>query len=153
MFISHHFALYIFDIVQNKLNIHYKLYIISFLKLKHVFLFRYIDRFRHGTPMSREERDRSYQQAQQDKAADFWWISDQSKISEPSDTSTPIDKNGVRTRRRTPQNGGDSTVSTRAETTRSDGNSTAAGVRLTLNVSVARLVNIVFSCDRFNVVE
>ena len=49
-------------------------------------LAKYIERFRHGSPLSRAERNDRLASTKQD----FWWLnSDQSKLSGPSDTSTP----------------------------------------------------------------
>ena len=49
-------------------------------------LAKYIKRFRHGSPLSRAEREKQ----RQGDSEDFWWLnSDHSKLSGPSDTSTP----------------------------------------------------------------
>ena len=64
-------------------------------------MFRYIERFRHGSPRSRAEREEA---AQTGVEKDFWWLtSDTSKMyDEPTDTSTPISQQ--RTLRRRPDN-------------------------------------------------
>ncbi|XP_060067718.1 uncharacterized protein LOC132547926 [Ylistrum balloti] len=46
-------------------------------------LSRYIERFRQGHPMSREERKKS------SKPGDFWWLDQEGKGKSPSDSSTP----------------------------------------------------------------
>ena len=95
------------------------------------FSYRYIDRFRHGPPLSREEREKEMA-----KQPDFWWISQTSttigsRISEPSDTSTPKDGvTGLKTRRRTPRD----TARTDGSTMVTNGSATTEG-GITLNVS------------------
>ncbi|XP_041373077.1 uncharacterized protein LOC121386291 [Gigantopelta aegis] len=54
---------------------------------------RYIDRFRHGTPMSREDR----RQHERSELKEFWWLS--SSPPTPSDASTPRDDVNGRTKK------------------------------------------------------
>ena len=79
--------------------------------LNNELMFRYIERFRHGSPRSRAEREEA---AQTGAEKDFWWLtSDTSKMSdEPTDTSTPISQQ--RTLRRRPDDDDDARKSTGA---------------------------------------
>ena len=56
-------------------------------------LCRYVDRFRHGAPMSREER----LQREASGRDDFWWL--RASPPTPSDASTPKDDENGRTKK------------------------------------------------------
>lgn len=59
--------------------------------------YRYVERFRHGVPRSREEREKEGRSSKKD----FWWLSGSPPT--PSDSSTPKDEsNGTKTKGRTP---------------------------------------------------
>ena len=62
---------------------------------------RYIERFRHGTPMSRDDRQKKHIS----KTEDFWWLKHKegkkivsakpdTALRAPSDSSTPKDEGG-----------------------------------------------------------
>ena len=59
----------------------------SYREVIQIFAVRYIERFRHGTPMSREDRQKKGML----KKEDFWWLQKEPVHSqlEPSESSTP----------------------------------------------------------------